>query len=252
MQNVALTFSDAILKGIERSASKSRHRLNQEYEAKRLIEHFERQLGIHEWAQFSLGHCVQYIEQLTERGLAPATIRLMLNPVRLASNYAADFHGFHDIGLKPRHFPKRSEPAKNWLNLDQLSIATKIAKRERRYEAGLMVIVCGLAGLRLSEVARLQPEDLQGDLLTVGARMAKTESSRRTIPVCSVVARKLASYFDMAPPLSDNKDTISKQLRTLFRAAYGETNDPAFKMVGGRDLRKTVGNLLIMATQAAA
>jgi integrase len=125
-----------------------------------------------------------------------------------------------------------------------LAVAAKIAKANRRYEAGLMLIVCGLAGLRLSEVARLQPEDLQGDLLTVGARVAKTENSRRVIPVCSVVARKLASYFDMAPPLSENKDTISKQMRTLLRAAHGETNDPAFKMVDARDLRKTLGNVL--------
>ena len=141
------------------------------------------------WHQLEQVHVFDYIEARLEAKMSPATIKLELNTLRLASNYLAmrDPANYKPLVWRhPRlvssvHRPKYVEREALLKALDA-AVAWRKEEPVAARTAEAAILLCGFAGLRVSEAAVLPVADMNPLTLTVTTGR-KTHYSLRTIPV---------------------------------------------------------------------
>ena len=139
---------------------------------------------------------------LNRRGLAPASVNRSASVFKAALNLAAD----HDTRIANRSAWERglaslpdAEQSRN-VTLPQGTILNII---ESAYETsgetfGLLIEVAAVTGARVSQLARLEVSDLQGDradprLMMPSSRKGRGRKriDRRPVPITTIVARLL-------------------------------------------------------------
>ena len=140
-------------------------------------------------------------DQLAQ-GLAPATVNRTTNGIKAALNLAAD----HDERIPSRRAWETglasihdAEDVRNVI-LDETAIRTIIGKaNEQSAEFGLLVEMAAVTGARVSQLARLEVQDVQdarGDprLMMPSSRKGRGQKkiSRRPVPIPVGLAKRLA------------------------------------------------------------
>ena len=198
---------------------------------------------ITDWAALRPMHVVEYIHSLTGRGIKPATVRLYVNPVAIAGNFAADNYDAAPLPVR-KYLPKVGPPAKRYLTIGQLlALVSMTTGRAAR----LGFILGGFAGLRPTEIMRLRPCDLDSDgTLRVAERLGKNEASRRMIPLCGMALGCLREALRGRGErdLYAWTDNFSHKMRAALNHAANVTGDETYRMVTPRDAgRKTFVNI---------
>jgi integrase len=242
-----ITLSQALRLGLEFSSASAAHKTNQEAEIHKLVEFFTPRLGGDvTYTEFKRRHVHEFVEYLKGRELAPSTIRLAVNPLRLASRYMETMYELPALTIKD--LPKRREPVKTWITVKQVVRLYQAAMALEWRDAAILCVLMGICGLRLTEASRLEPTDLRKGCLWVGVAGAKNDPSRRVIPIPEFACSALESYWDTGRELSPRRDVVGNQLRRLFRAFADDCEDPneteLFRKITPKDLRKTIPNEL--------
>jgi len=146
------------------------------------LAEFRARTGLTLMRDLSLRHVQDWLAALRQAGAAHATRRHKLIPVRRAAAMAPGL-GLPDVihGLR---LDERSDPppVRVW-TLPQLAVAARAAESSGDRRALAILALGGLLGLRPTEIVRALPEDLDGDLLHVGARERKNSPSARLLPL---------------------------------------------------------------------
>lgn len=242
----AVPLKDALTMGIEFSRAKDAHKSNQFAEVEKLVAYFGPRLGDGAgWNDLKKRHIHEFVRNLEQRELSPSYIRLAVNPIRLASKYMSTI--YDEPPLQIDFLPARVAPTVKWLTVGQVVRLWTCAKAEGREDASILVLLMGLAGLRLTEANRLHPECLKGNELWVNCDV-KNEASRRVIPLPLFVADCLREYWESGQELSPRRDTVGNQVRKALRAMAEDCEDPAeaslYAAIAPKDLRKTMPNTL--------
>lgn len=263
------TIVEALRLGRENSRGCAEHLANME-RAGRLVEEFiGGRLNLVSYSELKTHHVLALIRDMESRGRSPNYIRHVVNTIRLAGNYMQDYYGMEGIKIEQRHLPARQELVKNWLTFEQLSKACQLAMEVEYREditsarshpqpmklGRLIILVCGLCGLRLTEFCRLDRTGLVGApgdwRLVIGGDTedgvrgaAKNDASRRVIPIMDMVADALLEYWGNHRQWSADRTCNAKRVRAVLRMAYVVTGEDMFKAVAPKDLRKTFVNEL--------
>ena len=200
----ALHQHHAVQRLVRRKEAGDRHAAS---DLKRLhgsLELFAREMEGDSLSRLTLQNVVMFIERLRERGLAWDTRRHHLLALRRASAGAATTGRVDQLAgnrLDSRDDPLNEDsPAAEIYTTGQLRLLyTKTADNPPlQLAVGLM----GFAGLRPSELIRLQAQDWDpaAKALRVGVRRRKNPSSRRDLPLPLTVARLLHRYTRKMKP----------------------------------------------------
>lgn len=259
-----LTISEALRLGRETSKAGADHRKNLE-SLGRLVEDFATtHWRVQSFSEVKTLHVLQLVRDMEARGKSARYIKHAINAIRLASNYASDYLGLEPLCIDKRHIPVALEAPKIWLTYRQIATACEIAKdtesrrkvndprsRPRPLElARLIMMVCGLCGLRLTEFGQLTEDclDAAGNLtITDDAATGKTiknDSSRRVIPLPGLVVDALRDYWGKHGQWSKSRHSNSERVAKLLQAAFDETQDDLYTMLPPKNLRKTLVNEL--------
>ena len=254
---MSISLNEALRLGRENSECGIEHRQNLEY-----LGHFVEEYAAKNWhvkamTELGIHHVLQLIRDMKAQGRSASYIRHVVNTIRLASNYASDYYGIPNIKIEQRHLPEILESPKIWLTYRQLSKACAIARdttlrkridttksQPRPMElARLIVMACGLCGLRLTEFCRLTPDSLDatGNLAIL---QAKNESSKRIVPLPALVADAMREYWAHNKHWTQDRTSNAQRVRLLFRATYDATNDDLYTMTPPKNLRKSFVNQL--------
>lgn len=263
-----VTVSDALRWGREASKCCDEHRKNLEHLAGVVEGYLVDRLHLTAFDDIRMRHVLEIVRDMERKGRSPSYIRHVINAIRLASNYMADYYGADALKIEQRHLPPRHERAKMWLSFEQLASACRVAmdvelrrrvdsvkSQPRPLELGrLIIMVNGLCGLRLTEFCRLTRDCLVGDRgaweLWIGASpdgargRAKNETSRRVIPIPDMVADAMIEYWDKHGQWSHDRSSNAKRVRDVLRATAKATGDEAYLAVDPKDLRKSLVNEL--------
>lgn len=255
---LSITIQEALRLGRESSTGCPEHLQNLEYLG-HLVEDFASQhWDAQQFSDVKIAHVKQLIADMERQGRSVNYIRHAVNAIRLASNYMVDSYGALPIKIEQRHLPERHEQPKIWLTYRQISKAcivsmdTDLRKRvdstksqPRPMElARVIVMTCGLCGLRLTEFGRLTPDclDAAGNLSITGD--TKNESSKRVIPLPAVVADAMRKYWARHGLWSRDRTSNAARVRALFRATADATDDDLYWICPPKNLRKSFVNEL--------
>lgn len=240
-----VTIQEVFNKSLLFGDMRPEHRSKQEYEGKAFIT-FLAANRVTKFHQLTEDHVEAYADSLKRRDLATNTIRAKLNVVRLMNRYAVRRMKATPLAVQP-FIPKRKPLPKRFLSYDQLQTAIAEARRTGSNVAELGFICAGFAGMRLQEIARLKPEDVDGDLVHI--RLSKNDYSSRLLPVCKIVADALRTAFIIKEPtgksLFKDYDYISRAMRRCLKRCAKQTGDDSFLLVDPRDSRKAFDNMLM-------
>jgi len=148
----------------------------------------EKYPAIRTWDELRPAVLQCYILELEEAGKAHDTVRLALDPVKLAWGHTA--RNFPDLVKPLTGLRQRPAPARGVTCLTASELSGLLAwLQERRPDLWAMAALQGLAGLRQMEAAALRLEDIDFDKATVAVvetptHRPKTRASHRVIPVC--------------------------------------------------------------------
>lgn len=222
-------------------------------------------MGLKYWDQVESKHAAQMVRAWEAEGrLSPATIRHIFKALQSAQNYMVEIHGAErKIQISARVLPPLDKKPVRFLTFEQLALCCRVALNPgirppkkhgyaRSLELGrLTILVCGLAGLRVTEFARLAPSNLNGNELTVAwdcqhdVPVGKNANSVRVIPILPFVADELRSYWARRGSWTKNYNNLGVRSTTVFQWASAIGNDPGIAKVSQRHLRKTLSNELI-------
>jgi len=183
------TLDSALKHGLKNAKGQSpRHQSNQEQCGKRFLTWLQSNFPHVTYAdQLKPSIVVRYIDDQLERKLATSTIKQVLNVIRLAYNrlHLVDPDTYPLMVIKhPRLTNKRHTPT--YLERTELEELLQHATPN----AIPAILLCGFAGLRLTEAAALTFGDLDPDAGTLHTG-AKTQYSVRTIPIAEWVMERL-------------------------------------------------------------
>lgn len=243
----AMSFGDALARGLERSKMSTEHRANQELVLRPLKDYMALQ-GVVTWSDVTIEMVKGYVAHLEAEGKRANTIRAYLNPIRIAYREAR-------VKLDDRLLclrgvvPDRPDQPKRFLSLPQLMAAIACA-REAGDRAALLGFVCGgLAGMRITEIMRLTSDKVDWDAGTVETGH-KNEASLRVIPVCDMVLETLRDHFDYRDKPYAATSTFSHHMRWILNTVAEETGDKSFTMVTPKDAgRKSFVNCAMYLCQ---
>ena len=186
-----------------------------------------------------------WVATLSAEGLAPSTIRLCVRQLASIFNAAALDHLVPTSPVTRLSLPRADDERVVPLIVDQVrALAEAMPDRNRA-----MVYVQAGLGLRLGELLALRDVDV--DFLRRAVRVEhqlergtrarvdpKTPRSRRTIPLPTMVAERLAAHMAEFPPLADGSLFYGKNEQPYQHLVYG---DRIFKKVADR-LAATAGS----------
>lgn len=243
MEAASAQFSDVLLMGLSRAEICDAHRANTARAVKPLVEFMALQ-GVDKWDDLGVEHVRAYVAHLKRKGLRADTIRGYINPLRIA--WRESRTRFDDEPLKIGSLlPRRSEPVKRYLPLNQL-IAVIECARDRGDRAALIGFIAGgLAGLRITEIMRLTPDCLDVRDRTVRVDgVTKNDSSRRIIPVAGMVADALQEHFEYRQEPYRAVTTFSHRMRWCLNQVADDTGDGTFRIIAPKDAgRKTFAEI---------
>lgn len=244
---------DAITRAISESDGSAEHKSNQELEAAALLRFLE-QAGVRTCGQLRTAHVAAYVASLKKADYSPSSIRHMTNPIRLLNRWMLTNFEKPPVAVQA-YLPKRVEKDdKIYLDADQLRQAYAMAGKRKYRHAQLMIALMGCAGLRLTEVMRLEPADLRrgdaGDVLWIGSHGAKNLPSVRCIPIAGFVADELQAFWSEGREMFRTRYPLSCQVRWTFDACAATAgnaasgSDNVFAKAAAKDLRKSLANIL--------
>lgn len=258
------TISEALRLGREASRGGREHIQNLEYLGELVTKFATTHWQIQTFDELKIHHVLQLVRDMENQGRSASYIKHAINAIRLASNYMSDYHGLPSIKIEQRHLPEVLDAPKIWLTYRQLAkcchvaMDTDIRKRVDTAKsnprplalARVMVMACGLCGLRLTEFGRLTPDclDSAGNLtITEDAatgKRVKNNSSNRIIPLPGFVAAAMRDYWDQHGQWSSDRTNNAKRIRALFHATADVTGDSLYLITPPKNLRKTLPNQL--------
>jgi integrase len=240
---------DAFTQAISARDCSQEHKANQELEAAAMLDFMEG-LGVRSCADLRTAHIAAYVSSLREAGYATTTLRHKTNPVRIINSWMLTQFEKTPVAVQ-QHLPKRRGRSDVvFLNQEQLRLAYRVAGQRGFRQAQLLIVLAGCAGLRLTEVMRLQPGDLTADnVLSVGIHGAKNLPSVRCIPVADFVARELREFWADGVHSFPTRFAWSCQIRWTFEAVcliadLSEDDREVFSRATAKDLRKSVANIV--------
>ena len=259
-----LTISEALRLGREASKSGESHRKNLESLGKLVERYAATHWRVQLFNEIETRHVIQLIRDMEAQGRSASYIKHAVNAIRLASNYASDYLGMDPIRIEKRHIPIALEAPKIWLTYRQIATACRVARdtdSRRRVDtpmshprplelARLIMLVCGICGLRLTEFGQLTEDCLsKTNNLTITDNAAtgktiKNDSSRRIIPLPGLVSDALREYWGTYGQWSKNRYSISERVSNLLCASFNDTHDDLYTMIKAKDLRKSFINEL--------
>jgi integrase len=217
--------------------------------------------GIRLWAQVTNGHLEAWARELVGKKLARKTLSNYVAVVVQVSRHMAAAHPMDRI-----YFPlvaPGAEVAKggraravdylDWPEL--LALADYAHGQDLRVEAA--VLLSGVCGLRLSEIATLSADavDFRSGTLTVGR--SKNAAGLRTIPLPRIVLDRLQAQVEATPgpwlieARAQGRDgqgiqiyRIGELIRPIQKQAARDGAGAHVAKVQAKDLRKTAFNLL--------
>jgi integrase len=143
--------------------------------------------------------------------LAPATVNRTCTALKAALNLAADQderitnRRSWEIGLAPI---RNAEESRNVILNDETVRKLILAAREHSPQFGVLVEVAAVTGARVSQLARIEVQDLQNGkaprLLIPASRKGKGAKAvlRRPVPISPALANRLAAAVSGRPEIS--------------------------------------------------
>jgi integrase len=241
--STVLQFSEVVRRGIVRAEMCDEHRANSNRACKPLFE-FMTSRGVEAWADLGVEHVREYVAHLKQKGMAPATIRAYTNPLRIA--WRENRTRFEEEPIDMRGLlPERKTPPKKYLPLNKLVAVIKCAREQQDRAATIGFVAGGLAGLRITEIMRLQPGDVDVRNKTLAVQgVTKNDASRRVIPVCGYVVDVLEEHFAYRQVSYKAVTTFSHRMRWCLNQVADDTGDETFRLVAPKDAgRKTFSEL---------
>lgn len=260
----ATTLHEALELGRNASRGATEHKQNLKQYGNFVEAFAATHWNLESFDDLKLSHVLQLISDMERQGRSPSYIRHAVNALKLASNYMSDYHGMQNLEVKQRHLPPVREAPKIWLSYNQLSKCCQVAadptlrKRTDTTKsqprpmslARVIVMACGIAGLRLTEFGRLTPDCLDSqNNLTISAdeetgKATKNDSSIRVLPIPAIVATAMREYWDKHGNWSTDRTSNGKRVRLLFQATAQYTGDDLYLITPPKNLRKTMANEL--------
>ena len=207
------------------------HRRNQELAAAQFERFLGARAGEQAWPP-PREWIASFLDDCERRELKPRTVRAYFNCLAVTQQWA------QDTGIVPesealfprRRLPKPEPPRKQFLLPEMVLWALRVTPTHAKTRTlKLTLALCGFAGLRLTEVCRITPDDLRDDGCLV-IRKAKNDSSRRVIPLpdvaLTVLREHLARWGKADRPLYRNTSTLSHTLRHGFEALASRPDAP--------------------------
>lgn len=201
-----------------------------------------------DWARVTTAMCREYVMWLAARDVGANCTRNYLTVLRLAANYAMEMC---PESARPIRFcrlvPQSPFCPKRFLTAARLRACIACAEGQDDHTAKLALVLGGLAGLRLQEIARIRHESLRGDGLWIVD--SKNRYSTRLIPILPEVREYLAAFlsFHRVWPYH-NFETFCKAVRRVLTRMLEGTGDETYRLVLPHDCaRKTFVNLAVQA-----
>lgn len=150
----------------------------------------EPDVGVSEVHELTLENIMRWVQMLEDKGLSKDTIRHYLLAIRRASKMAPMFGGVDVINGLKISAGKSPAPPKAFTK-DQLKTLLRAADEYRDRRMIKAILLSGGMGLRISEVARLHFEDIEGDIIRVGLHGRKNDASLRALPLPSIIKARI-------------------------------------------------------------
>lgn len=213
--------------------------------------------GVALWADVRNEHLEQWAEELVAGGLSRKTASNYLALPVQVSRYMADTYPADGLYFKLRRpagvISRAAEPrALDYLDAAELlALADVAGQTDKRVEA--VVLLSGICGLRISEVALLRADGFDLGLGTIDVRQSKTAAGQRTIPLPRMVLERLRPLIDETPgphllmtwqgnPYQPHR--LGDIVRPVMRAAAVKTGNEHLLVLAPKHLRKSAFNLL--------
>lgn len=207
----------ALEQGIAHARGRSEgHRANMDRNAARLCEWLSEHHpeGVY-WHQMRQQWVTEWIVEQIDKGNSTQTIRLGLNPLRLAQNWVnlVDPDRYRQLRFShPRLVAKRT--SKRYLERDQMLELLDVVRGKGLVNAELVVLLCGFCGLRVSEAISLERHQIDPRGL-IGPVGTKTLYSERTIPAPLWVVRRVLEIAPTAGPIVTREDGSTPETRSV-------------------------------------
>lgn len=219
----------------------------------------ERYPGVRLWHQVTNDHLRAYAASLVAEGLAAKTVSNYTSFAVQVSRHIAAAHASERIYFplqKPANIvaggaPKR--PVKYLSGEDLLFLLDAARTADPRTE--ILLLLSGVCGLRLSEVARLPVSAFDPGARTLDVRDTKNAASVRVLPLPGMVFERLMAAVgrlaDGVEWLMPGRGTrhcptyrAGDWLRPWLRELAAAADAPHLAAIDPKDLRKTAFNLL--------
>jgi site-specific recombinase XerD len=196
-----------------------------------------------------------YRQQLAEDKISKNTERLYLRVIGITDQYMIRNHGKNRDStlILESEMPKTPKPVKRFLSVEQLAKCIARARDNYLPSAVLGFTLGGLAGLRLTEICRLNASRLVlGNCVSIEGRV-KTVQSERAIPLCSVALKGLQTHIRYNSKGKQRADgcfyssptALSHTMREVLDELFEETGEEEYRLCEPHEgARTTFDNLL--------
>ena len=210
------------------------------------------------WHQVRNEHLEAWAAELVAKGLSTKTVGNYCRFAVQVSRYMAERYpaeGIYFALQAPAAAIARAGAvaAVDYLDLDELLAVYRAAEAAGDLRAAAVVLLSGMCGLRLSEMAQLRADGFDLGNGTLEVPRSKTEAGLRTIPLPRQVAAALQPLIDATPgpwllmsergqALADYR--IGYLVRPWLRRVACDTGNTHLEGVAPKHLRKSAFNLL--------
>lgn len=224
------------------------HRENMIYNAKRVVEWIKKHYPkMRYWHEMRQAIVIEFIDDTLKRDVSTQTVKLLLNPLRLAQNWLQLVEPDAYRTLRFAH-PKLvgGRMHKRFVERETVVELLETVRSRKLVNAELIVMLCGFCGLRVSECVRMSRADVDQvrNLVTTGM---KTKYSERTIPVPAWVVQRFLEIAPKSGPCVRRDDGTMPDVKSAGHWYLQEYLDKLPTRLTARDLRKCFQNHAIEA-----
>lgn len=257
-------IGDAINKAIDHAKAKTEER---RADLKRFRDYFvdwvlENKPHLSRWDQVTGEIVLDYVKYHHGRGVKPKSLQHYISILTLTANHwhSLDSSRYHPLRVKSRYLDIDEPPEKQYLTASQTFHLLGCAYLRRNRAIPRAVMLGCFAGCNIKEIIRIQVRDVDLDAGTLSIRESKNKYRRRTIPLIPILQAWLAAEIHGQPAdqyLVTNTQgfrathhSVGLSLRRLLNSVAQDFNEPAFKHLAPKDIRKTFVNLCVAADVA--
>lgn len=179
------------------------------------FQKFCEQKSLHNWTKVQSTHVRQHIAVRHRNGISSKTLQRELSSIRSFYQYLLKHQRVEQNPAKQIRAPKQKRKLPKTLDVDQLSgMLDRTADSVLEIRDLAMFELFYSSGLRLSELAALDVNDLDGNEGTLNVRFGKG-GKQRVLPVGSKALQAIARWLNVRPSSADQALFVSLNARRL-------------------------------------